>query len=79
MIYLGSPVFKIARLLFIAMFSVHLFACIFFRVKIAAATAPEDVAAFYTSRNVAEDVSKTLTTFLFFLLKLIKMGLIVDG
>jgi hypothetical protein len=58
MIYLGSPVFKIARLLFIAMFSVHLFACIFFRVKVSSAATPEDVATFYTSRNVAEDVSK---------------------
>ncbi len=57
-IYLGSAVFKIARLLFIAMFSVHLFACIFFRVKAASAFAPEDVAVFYTSKNVAEDVSK---------------------
>ena len=57
MIYLGSPVFKIARLLFIAMFSVHLFACIFFRVKVASAPTPEDVTAFYTSKNVAENVS----------------------
>jgi hypothetical protein len=56
-IYLGSPVFKIARLLFIAMFSVHLFACIFFRVKVVSAFAAEDVATFYTSRNVAENVS----------------------
>jgi hypothetical protein len=56
MIYLGSPVFKIARLLFIAMFSVHLFACIFFRVKIASATTPEDVTSFYTSKNVDKDV-----------------------
>ncbi len=56
MIYLGSSVFKIARLLFIAMFSVHLFACIFFRVKVASASTPEDVATFYTSKNVAEDV-----------------------
>ncbi len=56
-IYLGSAVFKIARLLVVAMFSVHLFACIFFRVKIYSAPAVEDVAAFYTSRNVAEDVS----------------------
>jgi hypothetical protein len=55
-IYLGSPVFKIARLLFVAMFSVHLFACIFFRVKVSSALTPEDVTAFYTSKNVAEDV-----------------------
>ncbi len=55
-IYLGSAVFKIARLLFIAMFSVHLFACIFFRVKVASALSPDDVSAFYASKNVAEDV-----------------------
>ena len=56
MIYLGSAVFKIARLLFIAMFSVHIFACIFFRVKVASASVPEDVTAFYASKNVPEDV-----------------------
>ncbi len=56
-IYLGSAVFKIARLLFVAMVSVHLFACIFFRVKVVSAAAEEDVAAFYTSKNVSEDVS----------------------
>ena len=60
-IYLGSAVFKIARLLFIAMFSVHLFACIFFRVKVASAFAVEDVTTFYTSKNVAEDVSAKQT------------------
>jgi hypothetical protein len=57
-IYLGSAVFKIARLLFVAMFSVHLFACIFFRVKIASAFSPEDVTIFYTSKNIAENVSE---------------------
>ena len=57
MIYLGSAVFKIARLLFFALFSVHLFACIFFRVKVSSALAPEDVTAFYTSKNVPDDVS----------------------
>jgi hypothetical protein len=59
-IYLGSAIFKIARLLFIAMFSVHIFACVFFRVKIASAVTPEDVTAFYTSRHVASNVSKNL-------------------
>jgi hypothetical protein len=59
-IYLGSAVFKIARLLFIAMFSVHIFACIFFRVKAASASVPEDVSAFYASKSVAEDVSLAL-------------------
>jgi hypothetical protein len=56
-IYLGSAVFKIARLLFVAMVSVHLFACIFFRVKIMSAASEADVSAFYTSKNVSEDVS----------------------
>ena len=56
-IYLGSPVFKIARLLFVAMFSVHLFACIFYRVKISSAFTPEDVVTFYSTKNVAENVS----------------------
>ncbi len=56
-IYLGSAVFKIARLLFIAMFSVHMFACVFFRVKVSSALTPEDVTAFYTSKNVDGDVS----------------------
>jgi hypothetical protein len=57
-IYLGSAIFKIARLLFVAMVSVHLFACIFFRIKVVSAATVEDVTAFYTSRNVADDVSK---------------------
>ena len=56
-IYLGSAVFKIARLLFIAMFSVHMFACIFYRIKIVSAYAAEDVTLFYTSKNVPVDVS----------------------
>jgi hypothetical protein len=62
-IYLGSPVFKIARLLFVAMFSVHLFACIFYLVKNSSAFAPEDVATFYTSKNVEESVSANLCQF----------------
>ena len=57
MIYLGSAVFKIARLLFVAMVSVHLFACIFFRVKVISAASDDDVAEFYTAKNVAADVS----------------------
>jgi hypothetical protein len=64
-IYLGSAVFKIARLLFIAMFSVHMFACIFVRVKVASALSPEDVSAFYLSKNVAADVSLTCRVFSF--------------
>jgi hypothetical protein len=74
-IYLGSASFKIARLLFVAMFSVHIFACIFFRVKIVSATSPEDVSTFYTSRNVAEDVRYIFNVLQFFVLRK-KSGLI---
>ncbi len=56
MVYLGSAAFKISRLTFIAMVAVHLFACIFFRVKAIGADNPEDVVIFYTSRNIDEDV-----------------------
>jgi hypothetical protein len=52
-VYLGSAVFKITRLTFVALFSVHLFACIFFRVKLEGA---HDVAEFYASKSVAENV-----------------------
>ena len=56
-VYLGSAVFMIARLTFIALFSVHLFACIFYRVKIISANSVDDVVQFYSSRNIEEDVS----------------------
>ncbi len=56
-VYLGSAVFKIARLTFIALFCVHLFACIFFRVKELSAADPADVVAFYTSKDILDDVS----------------------
>jgi hypothetical protein len=59
-VYLGSAVFKISRLTFIALFSVHLFACIFYRVKIVAADSVDDVAQFYISRNIQEDVRSCL-------------------
>ncbi len=48
----GSSVYKIARLLVIAMLSVHLFACAFYRVKKDCANSQEDVDLFYQSRNV---------------------------
>ncbi len=48
----GSSVYKIARLLVIAILSIHLFACAFFRVKKESALSPEDVDSFYESRNV---------------------------
>jgi hypothetical protein len=56
-VYFGYAMFKIFRLLFLALFCVHFFACIFFAVKAGSATSDEDVTAFYTSRNVEEDVS----------------------
>jgi hypothetical protein len=59
-VYLGSGIFKIARLTFIALFFVHLFACIFYRIKEASSEGPEEVAAFYISKNVAADVSLQL-------------------
>ena len=36
---------------------VHLYACVFFRVKEESAASPEDVASFYSSRGVDENVS----------------------
>jgi hypothetical protein len=51
-LYFGSSVYKIARLLLIAMLSVHFFACAFYRVKNDTALSPEDVDSFYESRNV---------------------------
>jgi hypothetical protein len=56
-VYLGSAIFKIARLTFIALFFVHLFACIFYRVKETTADDPDDVIAFYTSKNIDAYVS----------------------
>jgi hypothetical protein len=56
-VYVGSPLFKILRLLIIAIFSIHLFACIFYRVKEISAFSQDDVTTFYVSRNAGEDVS----------------------
>ena len=56
-VYIGSAVFKILRLLTVATFSVHLFACMFFRVKIMSAATVDDVVDFYTSRGIEHDVS----------------------
>jgi hypothetical protein len=50
-LYFGSAVFKIARLLFVAMSCVHVFACVFYRVKKESASV-EDVNQFFISRNV---------------------------
>jgi hypothetical protein len=56
-VYFGSAAFKILRLTFIAMVSVHLFACMYFRVKVIGSDHPEQVKYFYNSRNIDEDVS----------------------
>ncbi len=50
-LYFGSSMFKIARLLFVAMLSVHFCACAFYRVKNESNTL-EDVQAFYISKGV---------------------------
>ena len=52
--------FKISRLTFVALFCVHLFACMFFWVKTESASSPADVVEFYAARNIAEDVSTGL-------------------
>ncbi len=56
-LYFGSSMFKIARLLFVALLSIHFFACTFYRVKTESAASPEDIEAFYTSKGVDPNVS----------------------
>jgi hypothetical protein len=63
-LYFGSAMFKIGRLLLIAMMCVHLFACVFFRVKKESAASPEDVALFFSSRGVDPNVRKPVRRFL---------------
>jgi hypothetical protein len=55
-LYLGSSSFKICRLLFIAMLSVHFFACAFYKVKMESAASISDVQAFYHSKNADPEV-----------------------
>jgi hypothetical protein len=55
-VYCGDTLFKVVRLILVGAFSVHFFACIFFRVKIVSAHTEEDVTNFYTSRNIEPDV-----------------------
>ncbi len=55
-LYFGSSMFKIARLIFVALLSVHFFACAFYRVKNDSASSPEDVQTFYISRGVDPSV-----------------------
>jgi hypothetical protein len=56
-LYFGPAIFKISRLLVIAMSCVHIFACVFFRVKKDSAASNDDVDQFYISRNVDPNVS----------------------
>jgi hypothetical protein len=53
----GSAIFKSIRLLSIAMLSVHVFACAFYRVKKESALSQEDVENFYLTRNAQSTVS----------------------
>ena len=55
-VYLGAALFKILRLLLTGALSVHFFACIFYRVKIVSSFNSDDVAEFYNSKRVEEDV-----------------------
>jgi hypothetical protein len=55
-VFFGSATFKMLRLVAFAAFSVHLFACIFYRVKDSSED-PESVVAFFESREAAIDVS----------------------
>jgi hypothetical protein len=56
-VYIGAALFKIVRLLIIATFTVHMFACVFYYVKINYAASPDDVTAFYSSRGINPNVS----------------------
>ena len=53
MVLFGSTWYKMLRLCFIAGLAVHLFACIFFQVK----SKNENAIAFYSAKNVNDDVS----------------------
>ncbi len=55
-VYMGAAVFKITRLLVIAISCVHVFACMFFKVKIESAESPDEVVAFYAARGIKENV-----------------------
>jgi hypothetical protein len=69
-VFVGSAWYKMLRLLFVAGFAVHLFACIFFQVK----SNNDNVTAFYSAKNVIEDVSfitELLIDFSYFCLKTI--------
>ena len=58
-VFFGSVCFKMLRLFIIAAFSVHFFACAFYRVKAFSNDTDDDV-AFYVSKNTDPDVSNIL-------------------
>ena len=55
-VFFGSAAFKMLRIFVVAAFSVHLFACIFYRVKDNNQDR-DSVAVFYESREANFDVS----------------------
>ena len=61
MVFFGSSIFKIVRLVVIAAFSVHFFACMFYRVK-QDSNDSDTVADFYLSKNADPQVSPSRTT-----------------
>ena len=54
-VFFGSAAFKMLRLFVVAAFSVHMFACIFYRVK-DNSNDQDSVVAFYDSKQVDFDV-----------------------
>jgi hypothetical protein len=63
-LYFGSAVFKISRLLAVAILCVHCFACAFYLVKRESAESLDDVDSFYESRGVSSTVRPGGTAFL---------------
>jgi hypothetical protein len=57
-LYFGSATFKVVRLLFIAVLCVHLFACLFYRVKKDGAESQEDIDHFYYSHSINPTVRR---------------------
>ncbi len=78
MLYFGSAIFKIGRLLFIAMLSVHLFACAYFRVK-KETSSEEDMENFYLSRNVDSTVRALIVQRICICLSMLNFCRILQG
>jgi len=58
-VFFGSALFKILRLWILALFAIHLFCCLFYRVKVSS-NEPDTVEAFFLSRNAdPTDLQKT--------------------